>query len=62
MLKLGVGFLSGAAFINLFSSGNPRPGYWACAASSALIALLVTTLSETLSPVRRRRPPSLPST
>ena len=54
MLKVGVGFLAGASFVSRFSASDPRPGYYACAVSSALVSLVTLLLPETLAPRNRK--------
>lgn len=49
------GFLIGAGFISQFSANDPRPGYYACAGSSALAALAMMTMPETLDKFDRKQ-------
>jgi|EP01049_Picozoa_sp_SAG25_P010507 hypothetical protein len=55
MLKVGVGFFCGAAFISKFSADNPRPGYFACAAATAAATAVLSPIVETL-PSSKRKP------
>eukprot|EP01046_Picozoa_sp_COSAG06_P005141 COSAG06_NODE_226_length_19747_cov_9.234121_10_plen_377_part_00 len=54
MLKIGVGFLLGAGFISRFSATDPRPGYYACAAATALASVLMAAMPETLAQANRK--------
>ena len=49
------GFLLGAGYISRFSAYDPRPGYYACAASSALAAVVLLVTPETLNQSNRKK-------
>ena len=49
------GFLLGAGFISRFSANDPRPGYYACAGSTAVATLLMLTMPETLAKSSRKQ-------